>query len=671
VELADTRTRLRPHLTALVPGLAIVALMLVWAVHNGGYDAETWYWGALASLALLATVVVGLGGRLRATRGRLIVVGLFAAYVAWCYLSILWAKSPGLALGGANQASLYLLIFAVMALLPWTAEGALVAVLSYAIGIGVIATVLMFRLASDSHLSSLIVQGRLGAPTGYFNATAALFTIGGLTAIALAARRELPGAVRGLLLAFACVDLQLALIVQSRGWLFTLPFVAAVSILVVHERFRVVLAAVLPLLGTAIPLHRLLAVYGSGAETDIHRTAAQAGQTGLVICAVVLVLGTLLAWADSLWPAPTLGRRSRRIAGAALILGCLAAVAVAGTVATHGHPVRFVSRQWNGFSHVQQNFSQQSHFGDVGSGRYDFWRVSFDALKAHPIGGLGEDNFSDYYLRHRRTREEPSWTHSLELRLLSQTGLVGFALFTAFVVGALWLALRVRRRGEPLARGVAGIALLALVVWLIHGSVDWFWEIPALSAPALGFLAMAGSVSPVQESAGSTQASSRWRARPMWQRLAAAGTGVVALVAGAAVLGFPYLSVREVSLATNARATDPAAALADLHRAAELNPLSAEPGRLAGFIALQNGQYAEAQRRFRQAIDREPGGWLSPLGAGLAASALGHRRQAHRYFARAYAIDGRQPAVAEALHRVYSKNPLTTAEAFRLFVLVQ
>jgi hypothetical protein len=669
--IAEIAARLGPHAPAAVPGLGVVALMLLWAVHNGGYDAETWYWGALAALALLATIVVALSGRLRVTRGRLIVLGLFAGYVAWCYLSMLWAKSPGSALDGANQALLYLLVFALMALLPWTAEGALVAVLTYTVGIGVIGIVLMFRLASASHIASLIIEGRLGSPTGYFNATAALFTLGALPAIALAARRELPGAVRGLLLAFACSDLQLSLIVQSRGWLFTLPLVAAAGIFVVHERFRVAMAAVLPLGGAGLLLHRLLAVYSSSGTVDRNHAAAAAGQAGLIACAVILVLGTLLAWADSLWPPPTLGRNLRRFVGTTLIAGCLVAIGLAGTLATHGHPVRFISRQWRGFSHVQRSFSGQSHFGDVGSSRYDFWRVSLDGFRANPIGGLGEDNFADYYVVHRRTSEEPSWTHSLELRLLSQTGLVGFALFTAFLTGALWLAVRVRRRGEAIARGVAGIALLPLVVWLIHGSLDWFWEIPALSGPALAFLGMAGSVAPIATPATRSARASRWGARPAWQRLGAIAGGIVALVAGVVVLGFPYLSVREVSLASNVRAANPDGALLDLERAANLNPLNAEPGRLAGFIALQNGQYGVADQRFRQSIDREPGGWLSQLGAGLAASALGQRQQAHRDYARAYAINNRQPAVVQALRRVYTKHPLTSAEAVKLFILAQ
>ena len=38
--------------------------------------------------------------------------------------------------------------------------------------------------------------------------------------------------------------------------------------------------------------------------------------------------------------------------------------------------------------------------------------------------------------------------------------------------------------------------MLPLVVWLIYGSVDWFWEMPALSGPALGFLGVAVALEP-------------------------------------------------------------------------------------------------------------------------------------------------------------------------------
>ena len=55
-------------------------------------------------------------------------------------------------------------------------------------------------------------------------------------------------------------------------------------------------------------------------------------------------------------------------------------------------------------------------------------------------------------------------------------------------------------------------------------------------------------------------------------------------------------------------------------QAAELNPLSADPDRLAGTIALKVGLPNIAAARFTRATDRDPGGWFGWLGAGLAAS---------------------------------------------------
>ncbi|MGI8559431.1 MAG: O-antigen ligase family protein [Solirubrobacteraceae bacterium] len=680
---------LRPHIRSGLPGLLAVGLMLVWAAHDGGFDADTWYWGALATLGLLAAALVALSGaRPRLPRAGVVALALLALYVAWSYLSIAWAQSPGDALQGSNRALLYLLLFALMLVLPWTPQSALVALLTFAIGVGAIGVVLMVRLASDDRIASLVVAGRLAAPTGYYNATAALFMVGALVGTGLACRRQLPGPVRGLLLALACAGLQLALIVQSRGWLFTLPLVVLAAIAVSADRLRLAVYAIIPIAAALVGLHRLLDVFQSSAGAGLGPAAARAGQAGLIICGAALVLGTLLAWGDSLLGPRTLSAARRRAIGTLVSVVAGAGVLAAGAAATHGHPVRFVVRQWNGFKHPETKFSSRSHFGDVGSGRYDFWRVSLDAALAHPVGGLGQDNFADYYVEHRRTDQEPSWTHSLEMRLLAHTGFVGLALFLGFLVAALALALRARRLGDALVRGLAGVALLPLVVWLIHGSVDWFWEIPALSGPALGFLGMAGALgvgrrqddATLESEGARSTATTAGAERP--GELTASRTGVLArptlaiagataLLAGVIVLGFSYLSVREVSLASDARFTDAAGALKDLTRAAKLDPLSSEPGRLAGAIALQNGEYTIAQQRFRQSISREPGGWFAWLGAGLASSALGESARAHRDFAIAYSINSRQPAIRQALVRANSARPLTSTEAFKLLVLVQ
>ena len=194
------------------------------------------------------------------------------------------------------------------------------------------------------------------------------------------------------------------------------------------------------------------------------------------------------------------------------------------------------------------------------------------------------------------------------------------------------------------------IALLPLVVWLIHGSVDWFWEMPALAGPALGFLGMAGCLRRVRDRGRPgprpVDAAARARAsavggRRQQARLRRGRRRRRASLALAATLtlGLPYLATREMSIASDTAPANPAAALADLRRAASLDPLNSDPTRTAGEIALQTGRYRLAATRFHQTLAREPGDWVAYLGSGLAASALGDRTDARQDFIAAVRIN--------------------------------
>jgi hypothetical protein len=661
---------LRGDVRALVPALVATGLMLVWAVHNGGFDADTWYWGALVLLSVLVLVVVLRGRGRGLPRVAWLAVAAFGGYVAWSFASMLWAQVPGQALDGSNRALLYLIVFTVFLLVPWTTRAALVTLVVYAVGVGVIAIVLEGRLLSGDQLGQLVVQGRLAAPTGYFNSTVALFMSDALLATALACRRELPAAVRGLLLACAAASLQLCLLGESRGWLFTLPLVLLAAVLLVRDRLRTGLFALVPIAAVLIPLHRLLDVFSGSASTQQALTAAaeSAARPALILCCGAFAIGTLGAWSERfITPRPVSTRVRRSIGVAAAALAVCAALA-GGIEATGGHPLGFIERQWNGFSHQESSTpSGGSHFAAIGSGRYDFWRVALQAFDTHPLGGIGQDNFADYYILRRRTGEDPLWPHSLELRLLAMTGAVGATLFALFLGGALWSGLRARRR-EGLAGGVAASALLPLVVWILYGSVDWFFEMPALSGPALGFLGMAAGLSARPSAAGAAASQAQPRVRTAHR--AARGLGAAACVAllGACTvaLAFPYLSVREVSMASDAASSDPPAALSDLARAASLDPWNPAPGRLAGEIDLTVGRYRPAEAAFRQTIEREPDGWYAWLGAGLAASALGDDVSAAHYLHRAFEIDGIDPVIRLAFDRVLTPHPLTPARALDL-----
>jgi O-Antigen ligase len=659
------RQRLLAHRAVLLPAIPTVSLMLLWAAHEGGYNTDTWYWGALALLAIVAATLIALGPRrppLR--RASIVALAAFGCYLAWSYLTMAWAQTPGWALEGSNRTLLFVLVFALFLILPWTTETALGMLRVFVLGVGTIAIVMLTRFASGDHVQQLINGGRLTAPTGYFNSSVALFMINALLAIVLATRRELPSLLRGTLIAIAGASLQLCVIGQSRGWLFTLPLVVVVAIAVVPDRLRVAAAAVLPVVAALAPAHTLLHGFQGQSSSSLDHSATSAGRTLLLICAAILLAGTLIAWREKAVVMPSLSRAGRRRLGVVVAALALVFAGAGAAAATHGDPVGFVKRQWHGFSHpATATRSSGSHFAAVGSGRYDFWRVSLDALAAHPIGGLGQDNFADYYVLHARTYEEPRWTHSLEMRLLAHTGIVGFGLFAAFLIAAVAAALPALRRGGSLMRSIAAAAMLPLVVWLIHGSVDWFWEMPALTAPALGFLGMAASLG-----RGEDDSMARRQRRRRIPSAVPKAAGVLAFLAAVFVLAFPYLSVREVSRAVDVRQRNPGAALGDLATAADLNPVSPDPGRFGGALALQTGRYIEAERRFRQAIAREPGGWFAWFGDGLAASALGDSGRAHRDFEIAASINSRQPVVQQALASVNTTRPLTPAQALGMLV---
>ena len=166
----------------------------------------------------------------------------------------------------------------------------------------------------------------------------------------------------------------------------------------------------------------------------------------------------------------------------------------------YGDPVDRARTAWHEFKTdkpTNSTYTVSSHLSSgFASSRYDIWRVALVEFKTAPIAGVGVDNFAVDYLRERRTSQEPMHQHSLELRVLAQTGLVGTMLFVGFLIAALLAAARVLSARDTAVAGLAAACLAAFSYWLIHGSVDWFWEVPALGAPAFAWLALAAQVVP-------------------------------------------------------------------------------------------------------------------------------------------------------------------------------
>ncbi len=241
----------------LILGPLLAGLLVLWAILGGGYDAGTWYPSALALLGVLAAVLVA-GRAHRLPRALVCALGFLAAYVAWSYLSILWAGSPGDALEGSNRALLYLIVFALGA--ARAVVGARGAGRPVGPGRGDRSGRARHprppghrepRLRRSCSTAGCPHRPATSTPAWRCSRWAALLCL------TLSLHRRVPLVARALLSAMAAACLQLAVTGQSRGWLLTLPVLVLAAVAIVPARLRLAAAAVPPVLAALLPVHAL------------------------------------------------------------------------------------------------------------------------------------------------------------------------------------------------------------------------------------------------------------------------------------------------------------------------------------------------------------------------------------------------------------------------------
>jgi tetratricopeptide (TPR) repeat protein len=318
-----------------------------------------------------------------------------------------------------------------------------------------------------------------------------------------------------------------------------------------------------------------------------------------------------------------------------------------------------VSHAWRDFKTKPTPTGGASRFtASLGSHRYDFWRVAVDRFAAHPLAGIGSANFQQDYLARGKSYEQPRFPHSLELGVLSQTGLVGAALLVVALGSAIAAGVAAVWRRSGIGSAVAAGALGSFVYWVIHGSIDWFWEFPGVAAAAFALLGLAAGLEPRRPApAGNPGAASPLVDSPRLAVPLAAGV-LVAL----ASFGAPWMSELYSDQAADSWARSPATAFYKLDRAASLDPLSARPKLLAGSIALRLQSWNQAERYFNQALDRDPRDAYAHLELGALASQQGRRAQAEALLGQAVKLSPRDAISAFALGRVRDGRTVTTTE---------
>jgi O-antigen ligase/polysaccharide polymerase Wzy-like membrane protein len=661
----DDRLSVSARVAVAIPAalaFTAIAIMSLWAQKDGGFAPQQWLPSSLAILGLLIVSVASPAARMR-IRGAAVPGLLLGLYVVWNYLSLAWAQVRGDALDGANRTLLYFCVFALFSLLPLSEDLRAILIGAWGIAIAVIGSVELGLAAAASGPQGHFVQGRLASPISYPDANAALFFMAMLPLLVLASRRETHAGLR-IVAGAACATLaDLGLLGQSRGSLFALPLALLFYLLVSRNALRGLSHLVLVAIAAAPAIPPLLGVYSA--------VVAGKGYTAAVTDACVWVGASALIGAAGFTAAVAFDRRvrvpehvRRRIHRDTVRAAAIALVLSIGVLAAFGHPVERARVAWHDFTTNKRAEPDTAHLvSGFGSSRYDVWRIALDQFEQHPFIGVGADNYIVGYLQHRRTGETARYPESVELRALSETGIIGAILFIGFLAAAIRRALIAGRGSVVPSAALAGIA--AFGYWMLHASVDWFWEFPALTGPALAFLALAGT----GHAPASRMLPSRRIHRPRGTRVLAVTMTAIVVVAAIVVLALPWVALRQTDEAVAIAGTNPSQAYRLLHDAARLNPLSETPDVTEGILAANAGDRVRERRALLAAVERNHSDWYLFMMLGIVAGQQHQLALSRDYLARARRLSPLDQVVMYAQIRLRQGSPLTEQDVGRILLL--
>ena len=374
-------------------------------------------WRQELLLALLLSATLGLlwararGGERRSPsattipRAGFILVLCGVPFVAWVWLSSLWAARPHAATHLAFQWSAYLVFFALMT----QAAGRPRVLRASFISLGAVVWVLALACAVETWAGAPLTDGNL--------------------------RSDLKPLFRG-----------------SGGFgelmATAAPLFAALALRLRHRR-RALLAGVTALLAWMATLQSL------------ERAPLVGAAAGLLLALTLMVFKPAC--------------RPRRAARAWLLLGALVFMTFAqsmpavGAANEPGATTSTVERLKGGISE-----DANTHV------RFLFWGAGLEMLRAHPLRGVGANNYDAAFSKARaefaaRHPESPLlglnehllavYAHNEYVQMLAELGLTGLLLFVLFAVGfvaAFWRALRHKTLALPALGAAAGMLAMAV-----------------------------------------------------------------------------------------------------------------------------------------------------------------------------------------------------------------
>jgi O-antigen ligase len=313
---------------------------------------------------------------------------------------------------------------------------------------------------------------RLEQPLTYWNAEGLLAAMGLLLSTRIAGDPVRPTAMR-IVAAAACAPLGLGVYLSySRGALLAvlLGLVVLLAAAPTWSQLRAIgvalLAGAAASAGASV-LPGVALLEGSQAQQQRH---------GAIMLAILVVLAASAA-VLTVRAAAAERHGDRRLGQLSFASRLPAITAVVAVLCVFGLAVGSAGDRAGG----ESGAGTPARFASVNSVRYEYWRVGAQAFADEPVLGVGSGGFRVVWRLERRLNVGVTEVHSLVLEMASELGIPGLLFLGLFIAGVALASRQALRSRSPLAPG----ACATLAGWLLHASIDWDWQLPAVTLPAL------------------------------------------------------------------------------------------------------------------------------------------------------------------------------------------
>ena len=364
-------------------------------------------------------------------------------------------------------------------IIPWLFAGAATIAAIYGLGPRIFPSV----------INNIEDLGRIAVPVGYTNAQGILMSMFIPVTLYFSSASKENRFLR-LLSAAAAQFLFLCLFFTvSRGATYTLIVGLLVYFILVPLRLRsftTLLLVLMPVVAIGWWSNGQAALMQDQMPMEM-RLAAAAGLRAFILLglAFTVMLFTAMLLLEEKIP---FSQRTKKMTGAVL-LALIVLSSVAGVsyfISSKESFSEWSSQKFDDFtSERSEGEGTERLLSTSSAGRWQLWQEAIKNWQEHKVAGTGAQSFP---LTHLMKREEGTpfvkQPHGLPFRLLSELGLVGLLLMGAFVsitmVFNLSKFFTIKDRWE---RGLAGALLTVTIIYLIHASFDWDWNMMVLTMP--------------------------------------------------------------------------------------------------------------------------------------------------------------------------------------------